>query len=106
MKRNDAVIVVYKLGCRMTRVNGELTPTQIINGFLKEAAENNGRVLFTTDKGPADWRQDHLKTIILTTRSGNKAAVGNVVKIGAFDCGNPPEGYEMPSVYREDKGEM
>lgn len=92
------MIVVYKFG---TRCNGILSPREGVKVHLLHAEAHNGKVLFTTGKGPSPQYRDQIEKIILTTADGSFAVSATVDDLGKTSIMNAPADYEVPSLWSD-----
>ena len=96
------MIVCYKFG---SRKNGDLSPREGIKLHLFHSEAHENKVLYTTNKFPVSSYRDSITEIILTTRDGSYAAIGEVVDLGRKDVFAPPSDYSVPSIYSDQEEE-
>ena len=76
------MIVAYKFGIQK---GGALSPAEGIKVHFLHAAANEGKVLLTMGRFPSAEYRDDINQVILTTRSGNYAVIGDVEDLsGSF----------------------
>ena len=96
------MIVAYKFGIQK---GGALSPAEGIKVHFLHAAANEGKVLLTMGRFPSAEYRDDINQVILTTRSGNYAIIGDVEDLSKMDLFAPPEGYTVPSIWNDETSE-
>lgn len=96
------MIVAYKFGIQK---GGALSPAEGIKVHFLHAAANEGKVLLTMGRFPSAEYRDDINQVILTTRSGNYAVIGDVEDLSKMDLFAPPEGYTVPSIWNDETSE-
>lgn len=92
--------VLYNLGARL---NNELNASEVVKIHYLHASANENKVLFTTERMLVQGKMHLVTEIILTTKDGSVAMVGNVVAIGKYDENmTPPAGFSKPSLWNDE----
>lgn len=89
------MIVAYKFGIQK---GGALSAAEGIKVHYLHAEANDGKVLLTMGRFPRAEYRDDITQVILTTRSGNYAVIGDVEDLSKIDLFAPPEQYTVLSL--------
>ena len=96
------MIVAYKFGIQK---GGALSAAEGIKVHYLHAEANDGKVLLTMGRFPRAEYRDDITQVILTTRSGNYAVIGDVEDLSKIDLFAPPEQYTVPSIWNDETSE-